>query len=212
MSHCNYQTAYSGFLKRRYHIGSDEVLSFDFSLEYSQDLLIHEQAGGGLKAQNFVHRIKLIPSVAAEIRHNLIQLTNDYVAVHVRNTDLQTDYEKFFTTIYNKVLGKKVLLCSDDLRVIEYGVKFFDHSTVINLSNIPNLQGRPLHLHLYDNAQSRAQASINAIRDLVLLGSATELYVTENKRGFISGYSKLAQYLFNNKSIIQDWLGDEQSV
>ena len=201
-----YTTGYSKELRQRYHVGSDQILSFDFSLDYSQALLVHEQAGGGSLANDFVHHIQLSPRLNAEIRLSLGRLSNEYVGVHVRNTDLHTDYKQFFSSIYERVLGKTVLLCSDDVNVIEYGRKFFDHSKVVSLSNIPNLNSSPLHLYSYGDEQSRTQATTDAIRDLVLLGNASELYTTETEHGFISGYGRLASYLFNNKSIINDWL------
>ena len=201
-----YTIAYSKELRQHYHEGSNEVVSFDFSLDYCEALLVHEQAGGGSLANDFVHRIKLSPRLNAEIRLSLAQLSDDYVGVHVRNTDIQTDYKPFFSSIYEQVLGKTVLICSDDAKVIEDAREFFDRSKVVSLSNIPDLNGSPIHMHVYEDDQSRTQATFNAIRDLVLLGSATELYLTKTKGGFISGYARLASYLFSNKGGIHDWL------
>jgi hypothetical protein len=64
--------------------------TFDFSLDYPQPLIVHEQSGGG-NPRELLNKIALADGVLTTVTARLSKLPSEYVGVHVRNTDLETD-------------------------------------------------------------------------------------------------------------------------
>ncbi len=181
-------------------------LSFNDEIDYNEDVILHEQWGGGSLANNFLHRVTLTDRAIADIESDLDSLPKDYIGIHVRNTDLKTEFKPFFDEIYLKVSGQNILISSDDFGVIQYAQSFFKDSNVFSLSKIPQLNQKPLHLHEYGSKHEKWTAAINAIRDLIFLGNASEILFAETIHGHTSGFSRLARYLFENKQLIDQWL------
>jgi hypothetical protein len=130
-------------------------------------------------------------------------LDRDYVAIHVRNTDYQTNYESLFNKIYPEVAGKSVLVCSDDAEVIAKAKEFFDASTVLIASEIPHTNQMPLHGERTMKAdEDRKAAAINSIVDLCALGLSDKLYFMNVTAGHPSGFSSLARHLNENKRLV----------
>lgn len=183
-------------------------MTFDFSKRYNEDIIIHEQCGGGSASISLLNRIIIVSEIIPVIEQTIKRIGSDYVAVHVRNTDRQTKYEVLFKELYPKVTGKVLLVCSDDAEVIINAKSFFDSSLVITSSNIPHKNKTPLHRSsTYSNEKQRRKATINSIVDLIALGNANELYYMDTTARGPSGYSRLAMHLFRNKDIINDLLG-----
>ena len=69
---------------------SKKVLSFDFNSIYTEDLLIHEQCGGGNLSFSFLERITLSKQLKSILIYQIHKLPIEYHAVHIRNTDYKT--------------------------------------------------------------------------------------------------------------------------
>jgi hypothetical protein len=179
-----------------------EILSFDFSLDYAEPLLFHEQFGSGRLAIDCLARLKLGATIAAQVRTALARLGKDYDAVHVRNTDYRTDYESFFARIQDRVAGRRVLVCSDDGACIDFARVYFNRSDVLTVSAIPHTDGKPLHgnPHL-----DRTETNSSMLVDLLALASARRLFVSRiaanRHRTNYSGFSALALVLLRRPDV-----------
>lgn len=175
-------------------------LGFDFERDYSEPCLLYQQARGGNVGIDALARLSLNADLAATIGMRLAELGKGYCAVHVRNTDYRTDYRAYFTSIKAKVDDKRLLICSDDAECIRFARVFFDGSEVLTITNTPDLQGRPLHLHAVQAGYATAPLNVAMLTDLFALAMADELFVCRlsgaqsgrlpNNR--LSGFSLLA--------------------
>ena len=199
----DHDTSYSNAYRNHVDRVSGALLTFDFDRDYRESVLIHEQCGGGDLSFSLLDRITLSETVRSIVLDRIAGLGRDYVAMHVRNTDYQTDYESLFNTIYPEVVGKSVLICSDDADVIVKAKNFFRASTVFSISEIPHTNQKPLHGEwTMKTDQERKSAAIASIVDLCALGLASKLYFTNVTAGHPSGFSRLAQHLNENKHLV----------
>jgi len=202
-----------GFIPR---IDSDtgQPLAFDMSSPYQEDLLVCDVHGVGLGlGLACLQRLKLLPEVALRIALLLAALGEDYDAVHIRNTDIGTDYLSFFRQIFPLVQGRKLLICSDDLVCREVAKKFFVESQVLTVTDIPNTGGRALHFF----AQDIYAKNIAMLTDLFALARAQRLFATpitttkglnKMKKGQLSGFSILALSLHAHQNILDGLFAD----
>jgi hypothetical protein len=179
-----------------------EILSFDFSADYPEPLLLHEQYGSGKLAIDCLARLKLSATIAGQVRTALARLGKDYDAVHVRNTDYRTDYESFFARIHARVTGRRVLVCSDDAACIDFARTYFNRSDVLTVSTIPCTDGRPLH----GNPElDRGEINSSMLVDLLALASARTLFISRiaanRHRTIYSGFSALALGLLRRPDV-----------
>lgn len=189
-------------IEARVEIPSNIPLTFDLTQTYEHGVLLRESLGGGHDAHQVVKRIALHEAVRQEVRRALEKLPQSYVGIHVRNTDYITDYKPFFEKLLPKVVGRTVLVCSDDQEVIDYAKTFFDLSTVVASSYTPVKKGMRLHEDIsYDDQESRTRATINSLIDLLALAAAERLYYIDVTRGRTSGFSMLANYLQKHRDV-----------
>jgi hypothetical protein len=179
-----------------------QILSFDFSRDYTEPLLFHEQFGSGKLAIDCLARLKLSATIAASVSTALGRLGMDYDAVHVRNTDYRTDYESFFARILDRVTGRRVLVCSDDAACIDFARAYFNRSDVLTVSTIPCTDGRPLH----GNPElDRLETNSSMLVDLLALASARNLFISRiaanRHRTIYSGFSALALGLLRRPDV-----------
>ena len=177
-------------------------LTFDFDKDYSEPLLLHERWGGGRMSFELIDRLRLSQEIRPIVLDRLSDLKGRYHAVHVRNTDLKTDYKAFFERISPEVSGKRLLVCSDDCSVIEYAREYFKSSEILTSSKIPDTKGEALH-----QFGDRRERTIETLVDLIALGRAERLFFSTVHKGYISGFSQLANHLAKNKHVIDDLFG-----
>jgi hypothetical protein len=203
----DHDTAYSNAYRNHVDRVSGALLTFDFDRDYRESVLIHEQCGGGDLSFLLLDRITFSETIRSIVLERIACLDRDYVAIHVRNTDYQTNYESLFNTIYPEVVGKAVLICSDDADVIVKAKSFFKASTVFSISEIPHTNQRPLHGEwTMKSNQERKSAAIASIVDLCALGLSSKLYFTNVTAGHPSGFSRLARHLHENKKRVLNLL------
>jgi hypothetical protein len=180
-------------------------IAFDLSKDHVEDILIHEQCGGGVNSIKVLANFVLNPSLA-NLAHNKIKCFGSYESIHVRNTDYKTEYESFFDEIEKASLGKNLVLCTDDYACQIYAIKLFKERLTLS-SNIPNLNGRSLHRNPDIN---RLQANYDSIVDLLVLACGSKLHTTNVTVGHKSGFSKLAANLQERQDIIEQLLSTRQ--
>ncbi|MBI1283197.1 MAG: glycosyltransferase [Thiobacillus sp.] len=199
----DHDTTYSTMYHNHVDRVSGALLTFDFDRDYRESVLIHEQCGGGELSFSLLNRISLSENVRSIVLDRIAGLGGDYVGIHVRNTDYQTDYESLFNMIYPEVVGKSVLICSDDADVIAKAKNFFRASTVLSASEIFHMNQKPLHgKWTMKTDQERKSAAIASIVDLCALGLSGKLYFTNVTAGHPSGFSNLARHLNENKKLV----------
>jgi hypothetical protein len=188
---------------------SGDLLTFDFQKSYKEQVLIHEQEGGGTKSIHMFEVLSLSDKVQAHIR-KIIEDLGEYDAIHVRHSDYKTDYQKFFLQINDK-LDKKIVLCTDSFECQKYAKSLWKERLHI-VTKIPDTKGETLHM----NAKlDRFTTNLDTLADLFILACSKNLYFTNiipdknrNYRGneFASGFSKLANALHLRKKLTNELL------
>ena len=194
---------------------SGASLTFDFETDHPEACLLYNNSGGGTVAIDCLKRLRLVPDIADDLRRLLEKLGDNYMAVHVRNTDYRTDYKRFFKSIEREVDDVDLLVCSDDATCVEFARGFFRRSRVFTVSQIPDYGGEPLHRVAMEPGE-RYRANVDALRDLLALAWAKKLFIASvrtpgkfdflrfrQKHSRISGYSRLAQALNAERDVIR---------
>jgi len=172
---------------------SNEIISFDFKKNYTQDLLVHDSFGGGTSSFKLIENIYIKKKWIGLIKKSIPFLGETYTAIHIRHTDLETDYKSFYKKIESQLEGKKVMVCSDDSKIIN----FFKGNKKYALLSTKKIKG------IND-------PEFYSIVDLVALGSASEFFYTNTIQGEISGFSLLASHLVKNKNILEGFLRERK--
>lgn len=183
---------------------SSKSLGMSFDDEYSTDLVVYENYRIGAFASSLLRRVKFQKTIADEISARLVNLRGrNYLGVHVRNSDIKSDYEEFFSRMKNQFENQVVLICSDDSYVLEYAKRYLENSVVLTSSEIPDLGGKPYQIPFVDGEEARNKLSLDALVDLIALGESQELFSTliVNREVAHSGFSQLAAELCADKSI-----------
>lgn len=186
-------------------------LTFDFTKNYDEDLLVHEQCGGGTESLELLEKLKLSENIRSLFKKNKID--GDYKSIHVRNTDYKTDYKSLLENLKEILKDEKVLVCSDDYSVIEDSIKILNKSVIITkTSNVFSKSGNPLHstYNNYTMAEKR-QITENSIIDLLLLSKSKKIYysiLTGYDFYKLSGFTKLALLLNEKNHIVDSLLND----
>lgn len=198
-----YEAAFSALPHNQNYIDilSGTLLTFNFNRDYEELVLIHEQCGGGTKSFGFFEKFRLSDAVLLIAKDRLKELQGDYLSIHVRNTeDYLTNYPYFFSKIFSKVSQKKLLVCSDDPRVVEFAKEFFTHTKIISVSNIRSVGNKPLHFHsTYESDDEKRDATINSLMDCVALAGSSKFFYMNPAHGHPSGFAVLTAYLCNNR-------------
>ncbi|MFZ1810791.1 MAG: glycosyltransferase, partial [Candidatus Nitrotoga sp.] len=198
-----YFTVYSVDLGNYMDRETSEMLTFNFDKNYDELVLIHEQCGGGNLSFDLLNRISISENIRPIVLDRIQHLGHEYLAIHVRNTDYQTQYKDLFRNVYPSVINKSLLICSDDAEVISHARNFFTLSNVLTSSQTPRTGNKPLHLSsTHSDDEQRKKATINSIIDLIALGRSTKLYFANVTAGHSSGFSRLAMHLCQNKNVI----------
>lgn len=172
-------------------------ITFNFNKLYSEELLVHEQSGGGRYSIRMLECLSMRSDLRKYIRDTIVSL-GIYDAIHVRNTDLKTDYKEFFNRIHKEVRGK-VVLCTDDRVCQEYAKTFFGKRLFV-LHDLPNTEGKSLHES--DMGTSlRREINRRTLLDLFVLASSNVLHTQRTESSVFSGFSFLAKSLHQDKRL-----------
>jgi hypothetical protein len=197
--HLDYQSICENF--RWIDCKTGKALTFDFSKKYEESILVYEQHGGGTGI-NFLEQLQLQPAVSSIIRQH-IQKLGHYDAVHIRNTDYQTDYQHLLEQIIPKA-KRPVVICTDDSNVQTYAAQRYGEKIRFTHA-LPNISHLNVHT-LHDNPElNRYDINLGALIDLFVLASARKLYITRLRDGQeaeISGFLILALSLKKRKNIL----------
>jgi hypothetical protein len=184
-----------------FKIKNGPYLNLDFEKDYSEQYLIHENWGGGENSIYFLKRIKLKKSIRLHIS-KIINSLGIYIAVHIRNTDIQTDYKQFLDTVKEESIYKNIVICTDDYAVQQYGKIIFGDKLILP-TNIPDLKGESLH---NNHNLDRYKTNIDTITDLFVLACSEKLYITKTKEDIYSGFLFFSRNLHQDSRLINKLL------
>jgi hypothetical protein len=187
--------------------GSD--LRFDLRKNYDEQYLVYDFWGGGELSVYFMKRIKLREDLRFHISSTVKKL-GLYSAVHIRNTDYQTDYKLFLNVVRESLTHNRIVICTDSYEVQQYGKYLFGDKAIIP-TEIPDLGGKPLHEHRQD-AEGKYKMLVDAITDLFILACSKKLYITKVQHEVYSGFSRLALNLHKRKYLVRKLLAPNEVV
>lgn len=192
---------------------SGEKITFDFNKDHDEDILVHHQAGGGKRATFALSRMRLHDSIVDGLFEKLSLIGSPYPAVHVRHTDILSDYSKVMDEIAGQSYGK-LFLATDNRKIVREFREVFKETVIFNFSDLPEQEGKPVHLQNKLTPSERHSVNQQAITDLLLLAFSSNLH-TNDHSWFVrpdgseipqhdgGGYSGLARALHSNPSLTQ---------
>lgn len=173
-------------------VTTGQQLTFDMSRDYEQKLLIHEQCGGGDESVSFFEWAVPSRLLREEICRRLRPLPHSYIALHVRHSDVATDYHRFFEAVRPIVRNSNVLMCTDSLEVLMHARDCLKNSTVFSVSKIPDAGGQSLH---HNPRLTDWSVNVGALTDLAAMSKATAIIHPAPSIGYPSGFVALAANL-----------------
>lgn len=183
-----------------------QPLTFDFTRDHAQELLVHHAYGRNGMAQFALLRLRLKRSVSDELRKRLVMIGPPYDAIHVRHTDYQANYGPALQAL-RAGPPRKLFLATDNVDVLHEFRAVLGADRVYSFSALPSKAGEPAHKEDL-RADDRFARNSDAILDLLLLALARQLVVVklEGTGPPHSGFSRLAHALWTSKIIIRHLL------
>ena len=187
----------------------NKCLTFDFSREYSDPLLIHASDGGGWSSYRLLHLLTLRTTIRKAVKQAFKNLPKNYISIHVRDTDYSSDYELFIRQIRGLISASSCLfISSDNPKAVAHVQTVFGKDRVWTIPSPSSIHvnldsNSPLHSReLYLNEKSRFDFSIKCIIDLLLLANGEKIFFPRLGNGMYSGFSVLALHLNKHKYLI----------
>lgn len=173
-------------------------LDLDQARFLDHDVLLHECYGGGMGSITALERLQLTARAARRVHSRLTPVVGrSYVGIHIRNSDLQSDYRHFLTSVSGDLAGRYVLVCSDDGAVLRDAIDLLPRSRVITTSAPPTADGRPYQVSADMRRRRRDDIAIDALVDVFALAGATDVLAAPvvNRTGSSTGFGVLAAEL-----------------
>lgn len=178
-------------------------LTFNFQKEHSQQVLLHQQAGGGTLAPFALMRMRLHDALNDQLVLRLRSLPAGYAALHIRHTDYMSHYRPLLNQLRGMRLSD-VFVATDNVDVLgEVRAELLD-TKIHSFSVLPDNGGKPLHV--MPDRSTAATLNRDAILDLLTLSLARRPFVaplSNSDRRPISGYSRLAVMLAANRQVLR---------
>jgi hypothetical protein len=184
------------------------AVTFDFTKDHPERLLVHHGEGGGALSVFALSRLSLGDNLIAVLRQRLSQIGRPYTAIHIRHTDYKCEYEEWIERHKAEIEGP-LFVASDNRDSIAYCKIVFGAERVYSFAALPEVAGQVLHLRC-DRVRAYEQNS-DAILDLMMLALSKRLHLLEllpNLNGArLSGFSTLAANLKRAPAILDQLLG-----
>lgn len=203
-----YGAAYDKSKSAYADLETGEIPNFDFTKNYDEPLLLSHSSGGGTrKAKIALRRLSLSEPLRKLVESRLALIGEGYCSIHIRNSDFTTDYEAHVKDLQHRISGP-VYVATDNLKALNYCRELLGANRVFNFSTLPQDAGNPIHSNTFLDARAH---NIDAICDLILLASAKTYYFfplsnPELTGAIYSGYSKLAEVLHTDKTLLRQFI------
>lgn len=200
---------YKDELDEFHTFASHQDLKFDLSRDYPAEVVVYEGMGGGVASFCALKRLTLQPWLNEQIVSALQELPLHYIAVHVRHSDLKSDYEAFLRKVVGQAGSWPVFFASDNDEVIEFARGLFGADRTLTRTTSITRAGQPLHdPALARDESERRQRTADMFVELFCLAGGKELYYTDvNERFGVSGFSRLAGFLAQHPDLRARLLG-----
>jgi len=173
-----------------------------------EELVVLHSSGGGPHGVEVLRLFTLTTDVRRAVRSARTLLGDDYDAIHIRHTDLRTNYKPLLRQAATELSGRKVLICSDDPAVVAEARAALSESTVISLASPRESAGVGLHkIGAHLSLPQRRMINTAMLVDLMALAGSSRLLVAPTHDGNTSGFSLLATSLRQNPSLVASLLG-----
>lgn len=180
-------------------ISMGKTLNFKLSIFrfLKEDIVIHENWGGGLSSAGILGEIELVPEVYAKFKKILANIPKDGVAVHFRHTDQGSTYTALEKVIENCNIDTSILLATDDPSVAQRLQNRFPKSK-INLA-----------AEYFPENMAFTSPAERAILELLLISHCKDLVVLpleikSRDTPSFSGFARLAKHIWAVRKISQD--------
>jgi hypothetical protein len=171
-------------------------VTFDFRRDYSEPILVHHQPGGGLNSVETLERWRFSTRILEEVSRRKRLLGRHYFAVHIRNTDYQTDWLPQLANLKERINETPCFIATDSREILESEI-WRDLGIDARFSN--------------DFSKSNESFDNNELTliDLALLAGASEFQILKlsHESVIYSGYSLLAKYLWSVQKLKRQGLG-----
>ena len=182
--------------KAYYFLNTDTLLSTNLTRAYDQDVIVYANCGtskGNLS--NILSTMKFKDTILSPFINRYLSLPQNYISIHIRNTDTKSDIDKFLKANSHNFKERKIYLASDSKETIDKFKKMY-YPNIYNFANIPDNKGTNIHYN--HEAIPQNDFIIDCFIDILLL-AASETYYYSNER---SGYSKFAYLLHTDKQLL----------
>jgi hypothetical protein len=153
-------------------------------------ILHHGKDGGGL-GNYFLRRLQMTIELCEIVLDKLSSLPPIYNAVHVRNTDITSDYGSLVSNPTIQDSSIPLFIASDDANVFSWFASAFPRHSLVRLST--HQHSSSLGLHKASGAQPPRSRNIEAICDLLALAQSKHLVIAAPvERKVPGGFSRLA--------------------
>jgi hypothetical protein len=175
---------------------------FNTENPYSEDVLLYRMHGGNFeKVVKFLSVCTLTPLVKQIYTKRRSLLPEEYISVHVRNTDYKSDVDEFLNKHSKVFETNPIFLATDDYDTIQKFKQLYG-SQVKSFAKIKPLDGaKALHTRKMTLKENRT-LTIDAIVDLLLLAGGKTIFASSKE----SGYSKVAKLLHDTPKILNHLL------
>ena len=183
---------------------SGRAVTFDFTKDHAEPLLVHHDSGGGTISVSALSRLRLQDSLVAVLRRRLEQIGRPYTAIHIRNTDYKCEYEEWIERRKSEIQGP-VFIATDNRDTLAHCRSALGAERVYSFAALPPVAGQVLH-RSGDRAGAYAR-NRDAILDLLMLALSKRLHLLElmpNEFGArLSGFSMLAANLKQLRAVLE---------
>ncbi len=189
-----------------------QKLKVDLTRDYAENVVVYQAMGGGVASLCFLRRVTFTRQVQQAVNTLLDTLPTQYVAVHVRHSDLKTEFEGLIQHVDEKHPQSPVFVASDSDEVLVFARKLLGGRLVSAGAGFER-DGQPLHTPADDlSVEERLNRSLLSLSELFALASSNRLYFTDvNERTGVSGFSRLAGLLATRPRMRSRLIGQSDS-
>jgi len=166
------------------------------------DIIVHHLSGGGEDSIRILEILKLRKSIINVINGTTNFLGSDYDAIHIRNTDYESDFVSFVEQIKQKLQNRRVLLCTDNYNVIKVVRAILNQSEIITINKYyPKSKKKniPIHFQWHLSKEKIRSNNISMLAELLAMANAKRIFypdlIDNIHKTSVSGFSLLAKNL-----------------
>lgn len=203
----SYEAVWDKATEHYLDVATGEKLTFDFSRDYAEPLLVHHQPRGGDLAQWVFLRMRVHDGLVDELVTRIGKIGQPYAGIHIRNTDYTSDYEQWIDRL-SKTHRGPLFVATDNRDTLEHCRLVFGADRVYSFAALPDLAGEPLHKKTQAGAQAW-ERNRDALLDLLMLALARKLHlcpISNSPYGKYSGFSVLARNLHSARPLLREAL------